>query len=59
MGVYRSRNSGCSLGGMDEQGVKEDPPPQIIQKAKSWVAIAKEERILKKYDIEVSDSEGK
>lgn len=44
---------------MVSQGVKEDPPPLITQQSKSWVSVAKEEKVLKKYEMDISDREGK
>lgn len=42
---------------MGSREVQEDPPP-IVSK-KSWAKVTKEEKVLKKYDFDISVSEGK
>lgn len=53
------RDSGCPRdGGMGTQEVKGDPPPLITPHTKSWILVMKEEKVLKKYEIDISDLEG-
>lgn len=44
---------------MDSTEVLGEPPPQIVPGKKSWVAAAQSKQVLKKYEVEISVSEGK
>lgn len=45
-------------GGMGSQEVQGDPPPLANPPTKSWVTVAKEKKFLKKYEVDISISEG-
>ncbi|XP_048605178.1 uncharacterized protein LOC125582479 [Brassica napus] len=44
---------------MDPKEVPADPPPVIRLGGKSWVSVAQEKQVLKKYEIDISVKEGK
>lgn len=39
--------------------MKADPPPEIQQKEKSWARIAEKKQVMRKYDFDISITEGK
>ena len=49
----------CLRRQMDSTGVKDDPPPEIQQKEKTWVKVVQKKQVLKKYEFKVSISNGK
>ena len=45
--------------GMDTTEVPTDPPPENHQTEKSWVSMAQLKQVMKKYEFDISISEGK
>lgn len=44
---------------MDREVIPEDLPPVIHQGGKSWASVAQEKKVMKKYDLDISITEGK